>query len=87
MMSELLLKFNQLNDFQRQEVMDFLDFLLTKENQKQQNAANYQQKIQEVPVWEEEADDTYNFFDSAGLMENRDMDADQLRRDAWKIKP
>ncbi|MBK7869910.1 MAG: DUF2281 domain-containing protein [Saprospiraceae bacterium] len=71
-MSELLLKFNQLNDLQRQEVLDFINFLLTKSKQKQQKSKEYQ----------EETEDAYNFFESAGLMENRDIDADQLRRDA-----
>ena len=85
-MSELLLKFNQLDAFHQQEVLDFVNFLLTRENQKQQTAADYQQNLQEGSVEAgEEADDSYNFFESAGLMENRDIDANQLRRDAWKI--
>lgn len=74
-MNELLLKFSQLNDFQRQEVLDFINFLLSKSQQKQQGII---EKIAE-PV------ESYSIFDSAGLMEDRDIDADQLRQDAWNI--
>jgi|GEM_PF-2357731 hypothetical protein len=79
-MSEFLLKFNQLDAFQRQEVLNFINFLLSKTQQKQQDALDSQNHMQQVA-----SDDAYNFFESAGLMENRAVDADQLRRDAWKI--
>ena len=75
MMSELLLKFNQLDAFQRQEVLDFINFLLIKEHQ----------SVQEIATQQAATDESYNFFESAGLMENRDIDANQLRHDAWKL--
>jgi hypothetical protein len=71
-MNELLLKFSQLNDFQRQEVLDFINFLLSKS----------QQKITEQVA---EPAESYDLFDSAGLINDRDIDADQLRQDAWNI--
>lgn len=76
-MNELLLKFSQLNDFQRQEVLDFINFLLTKSRQKHQATEEHS----------EASDEAYDFFDSAGLMEDRSIDAAQLRYDAWKIQP
>jgi hypothetical protein len=32
------------------------------------------------------SDKNYDFFKSAGLFEGRDLDADQLRKGAWRIK-
>lgn len=34
----------------------------------------------------EKKDDDYNFFASAGLWKNREIDAEQLRRKAWQRK-
>ncbi len=31
-------------------------------------------------------DENYNFFSSAGLWKNREIDAEQLRRQAWQRK-
>jgi hypothetical protein len=33
----------------------------------------------------EEKEDSYDFFQSAGLFEGRDIDADQLRKEAWRL--
>jgi hypothetical protein len=30
--------------------------------------------------------DNYDLFDSAGLFENREIDANQLRREAWSVQ-
>lgn len=76
-MSELILKFNRLSELHQQEVLDFVNFLLTKEHR----------NVQEATTSGANTDDSYDFFESAGLMENRDIDANQLRRDAWKINP
>ncbi len=64
-MSELILKFNRLSAFHQQEVLDFVNFLLTKEHQ----------NIQKTATQEVATDESYNFFESAGLMENRYSDA------------
>lgn len=74
-MSELILKFNRLSELHQQEVLDFVNFLLTKEHR----------NVQDTTTQEASSNDNYNFFESAGLMENRDIDANQLRRDAWKL--
>lgn len=74
-MSELILKFNRLSELHQQEVLDFVNFLLTKEHR----------NVQETTTSEAGTNDNYDFFESAGLMENRDIDANQLRRDAWKL--
>ncbi|MBK7477508.1 MAG: hypothetical protein IPN74_10740 [Haliscomenobacter sp.] len=31
-------------------------------------------------------DEGYDFFESAGLFEGRDISADKIRREAWQIK-
>ena len=38
----------------------------------------------EVQKTAEKKSDQYNFFESAGLWENRNIDAQQLRDQAWK---
>ncbi|MEN0003533.1 MAG: hypothetical protein AAF798_05295 [Bacteroidota bacterium] len=42
----------------------------------------------ELNIKEDEGVDSahpYDFFDSAGLFEDREMDANQLRKQAWRI--
>lgn len=53
-MSELELKYNLLDPIARQEVLDFIDFLLTK-GKKTKNLSNsvYKKKILNVSVWSE----------------------------------
>ena len=50
-MSELLLKYNSLDAFGKQEVMDFLEFLIQKNEAKKY--AEYKQKILQVSEWTE----------------------------------
>mgnify|MGYP001185904863 FL=1 len=53
-MSELLIKFNQLEPLQKQELLDFLDFLLTKSKKKKPDLSNYKKQLLEISVWSEE---------------------------------
>jgi len=53
-MSELLLKFNQLDAFQKQEVLDFLDFLLAKSKKQQRDGNEYKKRLLEISVWSDE---------------------------------
>jgi hypothetical protein len=54
-MSEYIQKFQQLDDEARQEVLDFVDFLLDKKGRKRSaDNAFYQEQIQQVSVWSEE---------------------------------
>lgn len=53
-MSELLVKYQQLNAFAQMEVLDFLDFLLLKQGKKKAfDAKNYKKNILRVSVWSE----------------------------------
>ena len=51
-MEQLLLKYNQLNDFSKREISDFLDYLLSKEikNASTKNE-EYKKKILKVSTW------------------------------------
>ncbi len=57
-MSELQLKFNQLDVFGQQEVMKFVDFLLQQKKSAPLESAvqptNYSQRILQVSVWSED---------------------------------
>lgn len=53
-MSELLVKYQQLNAFAQMEVLDFLDFLLLKQGKKKAfDAKNYKKNILRVSIWSE----------------------------------
>jgi len=53
-MSELILKYNSLDAFGKQELIDFLDFLVQKRKaNKTSKEASYQQKILQVSTWSE----------------------------------
>lgn len=53
-MSELIIKYQQLNAFAQMEVLDFLNFLLLKqEKRKQFDAKTYKESILSVSVWSE----------------------------------
>ncbi len=54
MMSELLIKYNQLDALQKQELLDFLDFLLSKKKKQQPDLNDYKKKLLEISVWSEE---------------------------------
>ena len=41
----------------------------------------------EIEKPSQKRDESYNFFASAGLWKNREIDAEQLRRQAWQRKP
>ncbi len=53
-MSELLIKYNQLDALQKQELLDFLDFLLSKKKKQQPDLNDYKKKLLEISVWSEE---------------------------------
>ncbi len=53
-MSELLIKFNQLDALQKQEVLDFLDFLLAKSKKQQPDGNEYKKRLLEISVWSDE---------------------------------
>lgn len=40
----------------------------------------------EIKKSEQKRDENYNFFASAGLWKNREIDADLLRKQAWQRK-
>jgi len=40
----------------------------------------------EINITEHKQDENYNFFASAGMWKNREIDAEQLRRKAWQRK-
>lgn len=40
----------------------------------------------EINKTEPKQDENYNFFESAGMWKNREIDAEQLRRQAWQRK-
>ncbi len=50
-MTDLALKFNLLDPSARKEVIDFMDFLLTKETKSKKPLTNYKKKILKVSVW------------------------------------
>ncbi|GAA4412496.1 hypothetical protein GCM10023187_39680 [Nibrella viscosa] len=54
-MSELLIKYNSLDDEAKQEVADFIDFLLEKKGRKKPfDSEAYRQKLLNTSVWPEE---------------------------------
>lgn len=53
-MSDIVVKYNRLNKFARKEVIDFMDFLLSKQKTtKTSFLSNYKSKILNVSVWSE----------------------------------
>jgi hypothetical protein len=53
-MSDIVFKYNRLNKIARQEVSDFMDFLLSKQNKPEANyLTNYKNKILSVSTWSE----------------------------------
>ena len=60
-MSDLVVKYNKLNKTARQEVNDFMDFLLSKQNTNKTNFPGiYKDKILSVSIW---ADSDLKIFD------------------------
>lgn len=54
-MNDLTLKFNLLEPDARKQVLDFIDFLLSKELKSQESVkSDYKKKILNVSVWSEE---------------------------------
>jgi hypothetical protein len=52
---ELELKYHLLDNLEKREVMDFIDFLLQKHNRKtENNKTDYQKQILSVSVWNNE---------------------------------
>jgi hypothetical protein len=54
-MDNIALKYSFLDSFSKQEVMDFIDFLLTKNRNKTQNTSEYQQQLLSISAWDEES--------------------------------
>lgn len=55
MMDELVLKFKLLESFRKKELLDFLDFLLKKqESEKAFSFLNYKEKIINASIWEKQ---------------------------------
>ncbi len=53
-MTEILLKYNLLDSYNRKEVLDFIDFLLNKKTEKiKKDKTSYKSKILKVSVWSE----------------------------------
>lgn len=52
-MTDLVLKFNLLDKDSRREVLDFLDFLLTKNLKSPPKISKYKEKILKVSVWKD----------------------------------
>ena len=51
-MSDIVIKYNKLNKIARQEVNDFLDFLISRQKTIKTNSfSNYKNKILNVSVW------------------------------------
>lgn len=60
-MSDLVVKYNKLNKTARQEVNDFMDFLLSKQNTNKTNFPGiYKDKILGISIW---ADSDLKIFD------------------------
>jgi AAA+ ATPase superfamily predicted ATPase len=63
-MNDLILKYSLLDDFRKQEVQDFIDFLLNKQEKKEKvekppksdesKKETYRERIMKIPVWSEE---------------------------------
>ncbi|MCF8362463.1 MAG: hypothetical protein K9G70_07550 [Prolixibacteraceae bacterium] len=54
-MNEIAIKYNKLNKTKRQEVSDFLDFLLTRQkNETKIHLTGYKKKILDVSTWTHE---------------------------------
>ena len=54
-MDELTVKFGMLEPFRRKELMDFLDFLLSKQTEEKKNSlTTYKERILQVSIWSEE---------------------------------
>lgn len=54
-MEELILKYNLLDTFGQQELMDFLEFLVQKKQKKSSvKASTYKQQLLQVSTWTEE---------------------------------
>jgi hypothetical protein len=51
-MNDIVIKYNRLNKTARQEVNDFMDFLLSKQKSSKPNfLSNYKNKILHVSIW------------------------------------
>jgi len=60
-MSDIVIKYNRLNKTARQEVNDFMDFLLSKQKIKEPNFfSTYKNKILNVSIW---SDSELKIFD------------------------
>ena len=54
-MDNLTLKYNLLDNFSKQEVLDFVEFLLSKKNKKSTlTTSNYQKDLLSISNWDEE---------------------------------
>jgi len=65
---ELELKYHLLDNLEKREVMDFIDFLLQKHNRKtEENKTDYQKQILSVSVWN--TDDLKPFEENKHLLQ------------------
>lgn len=53
-MGDLLLKYQLLNDGEKKQVVDFLDFVLAKKERKLIDMSDYKENILQVSIWSEE---------------------------------
>jgi len=53
-MGDLLLKYQLLNDAEKKQVVDFLDFVLAKKERKLIDMSDYKENILQVSIWSEE---------------------------------
>ncbi len=53
-MGDLLLKYQLLNDEEKKQVVDFLDFVLAKKERKLIDMSDYKENILQVSIWSEE---------------------------------
>lgn len=67
-MSEVQLKYQKLDPFAQKEVDDFIDFLLSKKNERKVDMKSYQEKLLTVSTWSE--DDIKVFEENAKLFNN-----------------
>ncbi len=53
-MDDITIKYNKLNKYRKQELNDFLDFLLSRQkNEKKNPITDYKKKILTVSIWSE----------------------------------
>ncbi|MCB0562653.1 MAG: hypothetical protein KDD09_27065, partial [Phaeodactylibacter sp.] len=60
-MEEILLKFEKLDSFRKQELLDFLEFLLNKQAEpaEARSYSTYKKRILEVSAWSDEEIDVF----------------------------